>query len=147
MRTIRLLVFSLLIAIATMGIAVTASADDGGRTLTTTLSGTADASTMGDLDGSGMATIRVNPGQEEVCFTLTVSDIAPATAAHIHAGPAGTAGPIVISLTAPTGGSSSGCVAADRDLAMAILKHPANYYVNVHNAEYPAGAVRGQLAK
>jgi hypothetical protein len=32
-------------------------------------------------------------------------------------------------------------------LAKDILKDPADYYVNVHNAEYPAGALRGQLSK
>jgi hypothetical protein len=38
-------------------------------------------------------------------------------------------------------------VEVDRELALAILKHPADYYVNVHNAEFPAGAARGQLSK
>lgn len=55
---------------------------------------------------------------------------------------------VVVALAAPTGGSSSGCVSdVDRDLARAIIVNPDDYYVNVHNAEFPAGAVRGQLAR
>jgi hypothetical protein len=38
-------------------------------------------------------------------------------------------------------------VAADADLIKAIIQSPQEYYVNVHNAEYPAGALRGQLSK
>jgi hypothetical protein len=30
---------------------------------------------------------------------------------------------------------------------MDIIKNPGNYYVNVHNAEFPKGAIRGQLVK
>jgi hypothetical protein len=36
-------------------------------------------------------------------------------------------------------------VTADRELLKAIASDPEDYYVNVHNADYPAGAVRGQL--
>ena len=101
-----------------------------------------------DPDGSGTASIRLNLGQGEVCFNLTVSGIAPATAAHIHVAPAGVAGPVVVGLTAPTSGSSNGCISGvDRDLIKAIIQNPEQYYVNVHNTEYPAGAVRGQLSK
>ena len=32
-----------------------------------------------------------------------------------------------------------------RDVADAIRKSPQGYYVNVHNATYPNGAIRGQL--
>jgi hypothetical protein len=99
----------------------------------------------GDPDGSGTAVIRVNPGQSEICYDLQVSGIAPATAAHIHEAPAGRAGPVVVTLEAPADGSSSGCVAVDREQAKEILEDSSDFYVNVHNAEFPGGALRGQL--
>jgi hypothetical protein len=76
-----------------------------------------------------------------------LDSIAPATAAHIHRGPAGVAGPVVIPLTPPTSGSSSNCVNADPDLIKEIRQNPEDFYVNVHNAPFPAGAIRGQLSK
>lgn len=123
------------------------SGDNGGRKLQTSLTGAAEVPGPGDSDGTGTAQITVNPGQKQVCFKISVSNIAPATAAHIHEAPATAAGPIVVTLGAPTNGTSSGCVTVTRDLALEILKDPADYYVNVHNAAFPAGAVRGQLAK
>jgi hypothetical protein len=124
----------------------------GGRLLTTTLTGAEEvnadgAPNQGDPDGSGFATITVNPGQEEVCYELSVSGIEPASAAHIHAASAGQNGPIVVPLAAPTSGFSSGCVSVDRALAKEILKNPELYYVNVHNTPFPNGALRGQLSK
>jgi hypothetical protein len=116
-----------------------------GRPLSTTLSGAEEVPGPGDPDGTGFAAISLNQGQGQVCFELTVSNIAPATAAHIHAAPAGVAGPVVVPLSPPTSGSSIGCVSANLDLIKDIRKNPASYYVNVHNAEFPAGAVRGQL--
>ena len=124
-----------------------ALADPSGRKLGTTLTGAAEVPGPGDPDGSGTARITVNVGQAEVCFNLSVTGIDPATAAHIHVGAAGVAGPVVVGITPPSGGSSSGCVAADRELVKNILKNPSDYYVNVHNPAFPAGAVRGQLSK
>jgi hypothetical protein len=121
----------------------------GGRPFTTTLTGAAEVPGPGDPDGSGTASLTLNPGLEQVCFELSVSNIAlPATGAHIHIGTADVAGPVVVPLTAPdASGTSSGCVHADRDLILAILQNPEGYYVNVHSTEFPAGAVRGQLSR
>ncbi len=143
MRLLRVPIALALIALLAFALAATASA--GGRPLTTSLSGSEEIPGPGDPDGSGSARITVNSGQTEVCWWLDVSGIAPATAAHIHVAAAGVAGPVVVPLSAPTGGSSSGCAGVDKDLAKALIQDPTNYYVNVHNAEYPAGALRGQL--
>ena len=118
-----------------------------GPKLQTTMTGAAEVPGPGDPDGSGTAVIRLNHGQNEVCYELTVSGIAPATAAHIHVGPIGVAGPVVVPLAPPTSGSSSACATVDRALIKAIGQHPEDYYVNVHNAEFPGGAIRGQLSK
>jgi hypothetical protein len=101
---------------------------------------------QGDLDGSGLARITLNAGQATVCWELTVRDIMPATAAHIHKAPAGVPGPIVVPLSPPTSGSSSGCTPADPTLIADIIENSEAYYVNVHTSDFPGGAVRGQLS-
>lgn len=119
--------------------------DNSGKRFTVDLQGEVEVPVPGDPDGTGTATIRINPGQGQLCYSLRVSGIAPATAAHIHEAPAGSAGPVVVGLQAPSGGSSSGCVSIDREEALEIIRNPEDYYVNVHNAEFPGGALRGQL--
>ena len=118
-----------------------------GVPISVTLTGAEEAPGPGDPDGVGEFIATFNPGLREVCYQLSVEDIAPATAAHIHIAPVGEPGPVVIGLTAPTSGSSSACVSADRDLILAIIRNPSAYYVNVHNAAFPAGAVRAQLSR
>ncbi|HET6468425.1 MAG TPA: CHRD domain-containing protein, partial [Geminicoccaceae bacterium] len=140
--------FTLLGLGAVLGIAHGAVAQDvGGRPLAAFLSGAEEVPGPGDPDGSGEAFLTFNPGRGQICYQLTASDIAPATAAHIHIGAAGIAGPVVVPLVPPTGGSSSDCAPADRDLIRAIMRNFEGYYVNVHNADFPAGAIRGQLEK
>jgi hypothetical protein len=144
----RLAIIALMLLVAAVAVAGTAGAVQAqGRSLSTTLTGAAEVPGPGDPDGAGTAALTVNPGLGQICYELTVSGIAPATAAHIHLGAVGVAGPVVVPLAPPTGGSSSGCAEVSRELALAILKSPSDYYVNVHNAEFPAGAVRGQLSK
>ena len=149
-RLFAALMLASLVALALAGPASAAKlsvADQGGRLLTTTLTGAEEVPGPGDPDGTGFAAVTVNPGKGLICYELSVSGIAPAVAAHIHEAPFGEAGDVVVPLEAPTDGSSSGCVDVGRALAKDILKNPADYYVNVHNAEYPAGVLRGQLSK
>jgi len=133
-------------------LAVGAPALAEGRPFATTLTGAAEVPGPGDLDASGTAFITLNQGQGEVCFELSWAGIdGTVTAAHIHVGAATVAGPVVVTLftgVALSGtGSASGCVSAGGELIKAIRQDPANYYVNVHSTVFPAGAIRGQLAK
>ena len=118
----------------------------GGRPLSTDLTGAEEVPGPGDPDASGHADITLNQGEGEVCYTLGWSNVAgTVVAAHIHVGPAGVAGPVVVPLPVGADGAS-GCVAAAVDLIKAIRKDPSSYYVNVHSVpDFPAGAVRGQL--
>jgi hypothetical protein len=110
----------------------------------TRLTGAAEVPGPGDPDGRAFALVRWNTDNGVICYNLFARRIAPATAAHIHVGDENTAGPVVQALEAPADGYSSGCVDNDA-LAAALDANPGNYYVNVHNADYPAGALRGQL--
>lgn len=127
--------------------AANAALGEGGAKLSATLTGSAEVPGPGDTAGSGTFEARVNPGKGEVCYTLNVGSIDTPTGAHIHAGKADVAGPVAVALEAPADGSSEACAPVTRDLAMALIKTPGDYYVNVHNAAFPAGAVRGQLVK
>ena len=114
-------------------------------TLEAHMTGEQEVPGPGDPNGSGDAVIKVF--RARVCYSLEVRRIAPATAAHIHVGFRGEAGPIVVPLNPPTDGSSSACVEIPRALSLELREHPARYYVNVHNNPFPDGAIRGQLHK
>lgn len=120
----------------------------GGRPLTAILTG-AEEVNPGDPDGSGLADLTLNSGLGRVCYEIQVEDIDIPTRAHIHSAPAGMNGPIVVAffdfVNPPP---LAGCVEGiERDLLKDIRKNPQNYYVNVHNADFPGGAIRGQLFK
>ena len=99
-----------------------------------------------DPDATGTAEIRVQPNQGQLCWNLYVRQTDPVTAVHIHRGAAGSVGPPVVPLITPgPDGHSQGCTAVDEGLARLISNQAHEYYVNVHTAAYPNGAVRGQL--
>jgi hypothetical protein len=131
-------------------LALTASAGAGGRPLSTTLNGAEEAPGPGDPNATGQADLRLNQGQQEICFDLSWADIdGTVFAAHIHVAPPGVAGPIVVPLFEGSFAgtdSVSDCVTVAKDLVKTIRKNPDDYYVNVHSTpNFPAGAIRGQL--
>lgn len=105
---------------------------------------------------TGTAQIVVFPGSVE--FLLSASSITGITAAHIHSGAAGVAGPVVVTLFqpgAPTG-SVNGVFASGSITATSLpsgvtleslktLLLSGNAYVNVHTTANPSGEIRGQV--
>lgn len=97
----------------------------------------------GDADGTGFAVITIDG--TTLRYTVWTQNIAPATASHIHIGGPSVAGNIVVPFDHNTLFLGSTTITAE--LASQINANPSGYYVNVHNAEFPGGAVRGQLAR
>ncbi len=122
---------------------------------------------VGDPDGRGefylfgIDSVGPTDNSRVLCYNLQVKriaelDLAPGSgrAAHIHKGKAGENGPVVANLAWPQDGQAADCLDARLrpaqfplgDSVVADIKaNPENYYVNVHNTEFPGGAVRGQL--
>ena len=117
-------------------------------TFSTTLSGAAEVPGPGDPNGKGFITLDVYL-TGTICYEAKVQAIAGVAAAHIHEAPAGVAGPVVVDLRPDLaerqGNKASYCVSTTPAVAADIIANPSDYYVNVHNATYPAGAIRGQL--
>jgi hypothetical protein len=66
-----------------------------------------------------------------------------ATAAHIHAGAKGKAGPVVVALCGPCKSPASGTAVIAASVAKML--EGGNTYVNVHTAKNPGGEIRGQV--
>ena len=125
-----------------------------------------------DLNASGDATILAHVVRNQAGDIVSgsvdfyVSYAFPAavtlTGLHIHSGAAGVNGPVVINtgigptapVTDPSGRGSLNRQAQVRPTdtaALAALKgliaDPAQFYVNAHTPEFPAGVIRGQLQR
>ena len=121
--------------------------EQGARAVRTTLSAAAVKPGPGAPNASGTLSIQAKLGQEEVCYELSVSGVAGASAAHVHLGAEGAVGPSVVTLATPADGSAKGCVTVNRALVRDLIEEPADYYADVHSAAFPKGAVRGQLSR
>jgi hypothetical protein len=97
---------------------------------------------LGDPDGTGVATLLIDDVANTIDWNIVVNGIAmPLTGAHIHQGNFDVNGPIKIDFA----GALAGSGLFDADLA-AVIANPGGFYVNLHNAGFPAGAIRGQIA-
>jgi hypothetical protein len=123
-----------------------------GRPLATHLEpGQEVAPFVGVPGASGHAALRLNPGQEQICVDMATDGV-DLQLAHIHEGPAGENGPVVVDLTPLIDGDAAlGCVEVDRATVRDIIRRPADYYVNVHEGFPPTDAffrgIRGQLSR
>jgi hypothetical protein len=144
---------ALLSALAAMAAVIALPALSSGATLLgAKLKASEEVPGPGDPDAKGGVQIALKAKKKKVCFTLEYRKLdGGATAAHIHKGVEGVAGPVKVELfTADPPlaeqGSFEGCQKhIKRPLIRRMKKHPERFYVNVHSEPYPDGAIRGQL--
>jgi hypothetical protein len=116
------------------------------------LNGAKEVPGPGDPNGKGEMFAAVKKKKRKVCFQLSFRRIGEPTAAHVHKGGRNDAGPIKVVLFEdpeglPVPGAIEGCVKGKRRVVRQIARRPQRFYVNVHNGEYPDGAIRGQLKR
>jgi len=97
----------------------------------------------GSPTAHGIVNLNLKAAAGQVCWTFELAGVTSPAAAHIHKGRAGVSGPIFIALGKSY--KAKGCVAAPKKMIEAVEANPNAYYVNVHNAKYPGGIVRGTL--
>jgi hypothetical protein len=114
---------------------------------TTFLTGANETPNPAATGGVGFVVISFDQGTGTVTFTAFAQGIAAPTASHIHRGAAGVTGPVIIPFNLPfVSGVSSGVLTGIAPSFFAeILANPPGYYFNIHNADFPGGAIRGQL--
>ena len=105
--------------------------------------------------GTALFTMKGN----KLTFDLEVKELSgPPTAAHIHVGAPGVAGPPVFTFTLTSKNVTGHIAHGTIDLAMQaspgvsgdsleMLLNNGNAYVNVHTAANPNGEIRGQVLK
>jgi hypothetical protein len=144
MKKLRFLCAAALLAAMT-GVTSAGSTDD--RVLVAYLDGGNELPALGDPDAFGVATVTLTTATS-LCYSIVLSNIAAATAAHIHIGDAATAGgvfvPLAVNGTVPF--RIANCIVGIPAANIAAIRaNPGGFYVNVHNAAFGGGAARGQL--
>ena len=126
----------------------------------TELTGFEEVPPVNDTSAIGVAEFKL--GQDNIMYTVNVTDIENVTAAHIHNGQVGENGPIVVTLfkeDTPTVAMTTG-VLSEGNITAANLEGPMagkllsnltsamrneQTYVNVHTQQNPNGEIRGQI--
>lgn len=104
----------------------------------------APAAVPGAAKGSFTGSYVENSKGAKLKWRLTFSGLSgPGTAAHIHMGKVGVAGPVIVPLCGPCKSGQSGTATISKAVIAAIESGKA--YVNVHTAKNAAGEIRGQV--
>jgi hypothetical protein len=129
----------------------------GAARLEATLSSAAEFPGPGDASLSGTADLVVNPRKGTICFDVELDATSPGAdtvvALHIHPGVAGEACvaaqdcPPAVDLDFADEGLEGCAKKLGTQLLNSIVDEPEQFYLHVHTARFPAGAVRGQLEK
>lgn len=112
---------------------------------TTSYTATLANAGSGDAGGSGTAAVTIDDATGDICYDVTFALTAgeALTAGHIHTH---TDNSVVVPFAEAAGATASfnGCV-TDSVTAAAIIANPGNFYVNLHDTSFPAGAIQGDL--
>ncbi|MFD8758706.1 CHRD domain-containing protein [Streptomyces mirabilis] len=127
----------------------------GGTVLATSLRGANEVPVqggpaVGDKDGAALEFIKVKG--DKVSVVVTWRGTGRPTMLHIHQGAKGTNGGVKIDFTKLLGGIKGHHVVGtvkvkDAALLDRLKNDPGAFYANLYTAEFPGGAVRGQLHK
>lgn len=112
------------------------------------MSGEQEVPGPGDEDGRASGTLTIDDATGMISWDIAYSNIAAPAAMHIHSGAAGEGGGVVVPLNVETSGGEGslvGSTTAEADAIATVLASPSDHYVNIHNADFRPGAVRGQL--
>lgn len=110
------------------------------------LSGKQVAPRPGDPDGTGKALITIDTSINRLCYELSWSNIGEPTDAMIHDSSIKDENTsMLIDLRLKENGPKA-CLTVDRPLLDRVVANPSGHHVEVHNNDYPDGAMRGQLS-
>jgi hypothetical protein len=98
----------------------------------------------GSPSGSAVALVSLNPATSQLCWQFSqLTNVTSPTVARLYQsfpGASGTGGYLLGSTF-----NSSGCISRPKVIIQIIESRPQTFYVSIHTAQFPGGAVRGPL--